>query len=66
LNGRVEKEGQPVEFVRVNALTLDGREDGREDGRRLEELRDVKVRYFDGRNRLGGALADEPYEGGLW
>lgn len=51
-----------MEFVRVNALTLDEREGGG----MLEELKDVKIRYFDGRNTLGGLLANEPYKGGLW
>lgn len=62
-----------MEIWRINVLTLDEKEDGEP----LPELKDIKLKYFPGRDdqwmrkaeALGSSssgLADEPYEGGLW
>ncbi|KAK4094179.1 hypothetical protein Purlil1_1670 [Purpureocillium lilacinum] len=48
--------------TRINVLTLDGRVDGRP----MEHLRDVKVKYWDGKLGMGLNLGDEPREGGVW
>ena len=44
LEGEFDKDGKKVGFARVNALMLDGRE---ERGK-LEGLKGIKVRAFDG------------------
>lgn len=56
-------DGKTVEFVNINANTLDQKEG--EEG--TVDLRGLKIRYLDGKSGdLSKPLADEPWEGGLW
>jgi hypothetical protein len=62
LKGSFEINGKQVEFARVNALTVDGRVDGKE----MEDLRDVKIKYYDGLTENWSiGLADGPAKGGM-
>jgi hypothetical protein len=56
-------QGMEVSYMRVNASTLDGRVDGGE----MVELKDVRVRYYGGRNPadIGKGAMDEPWPHGL-
>jgi hypothetical protein len=56
--------GAVVSWMRVNAVTLDGRVDGE----KMRGLKDIKPRYYGGREKetLAMGLKDEPWEHGLW
>ena len=63
--GTLVSAGKTIQYYRVNVLTLDGRADGRP----LEDLRKIKVMYWDGRKAGGGSakgMGSEPWEGGVW
>jgi hypothetical protein len=45
----------------VNVLTLDGMAGGSP----MDDVRSLKVTYWDGRRRMGYNLGDEPREGGI-
>jgi hypothetical protein len=65
LSGDIPANGNILEFKRINVLTIDGREDGKP----MEELKDVKVKFWDGREGLEGfkrGLGDEPWSFGVW
>lgn len=53
-----------VSYMRINAVTVDGRVDGE----KMRELKDIKPRYYGGRERetLVLGLKDEPWEHGIW
>lgn len=63
-----EEGGREVKNMRVNVLTLDGKADGTP----MENLRDLKMRYWDARDfSLGSSpsyptMGDEPGPGGMW
>jgi hypothetical protein len=62
LTGSFEMNGKLTEFARVNALTVDGREDGKE----MDDLRKLKIKYYDGlTENWAVGLADEPAKGGV-
>ena len=62
LRGFYVWEGKEVAFMRVNALTLDGRVDGAP----MDDLRTLKIKYWDGKGENWTvAASDEPYEGGV-
>jgi len=56
-------QGMEVSYLRVNASTLDGRLDGEE----MVELKDVKVKYYGGRDPacIAQGTKDEPWSRGL-
>ncbi|RKU43096.1 hypothetical protein DL546_003684 [Coniochaeta pulveracea] len=56
-----EDKGGVVRFTRVNALTLDGREDGEE----MEDLRGIKLAYYGFKDEVF-ASGKEPFKGGIW
>lgn len=71
LDGEFVYEGKEFKFARVNVLTLDGKVDGSP----MEDLRQIKPVYWDGKGiRWEGdvlegaptAAAKEPFEGGMW
>lgn len=56
-------EGKTVSFTRLNAHTIDGRADGAE----MESLKEIKLKYWDGKtNGWDKGPKDEPWEGGVW
>jgi hypothetical protein len=62
LRGSFLMNDKKFEFSRVNALTLDGRVDGAP----MEDLRKIKIKYYDGlAENWSVGLADEPAEGGM-
>jgi hypothetical protein len=46
VEGSYTYQGQEVSYTRINAATLDGRADGG----KIEELKDIKTRYYGGRD----------------
>lgn len=61
--GTFEFQGMEVSYMRINAATLDGRDDGEE----MVELKDVEVRYYGGRDPacIVEGTKDEPWSRGL-
>ncbi|KAJ5606342.1 hypothetical protein N7510_009123 [Penicillium lagena] len=56
-------EGKSVHFTRINAHTIDGRADGTQ----MENLKDIKTKYWDGKtNGWDKGVSEEPWEGGVW
>ncbi|KAK4188933.1 hypothetical protein QBC35DRAFT_180779 [Podospora australis] len=64
VRGKVEIGGAEVEVMRINILTLDAEADGAE----LEDLRKIKIMYWDTRDNdpSTATLADQPCKGGIW
>jgi hypothetical protein len=63
LYGTFEIQGRETEFWRINVSTLDEREDGEP----LPELKDIKTKYYSGRDgQFSKGLAEEPFERGMW
>ncbi|TID19121.1 hypothetical protein E6O75_ATG06242 [Venturia nashicola] len=63
LEGEVEMGGEKIPVQRLNMLSIDGRLDGKD----MVELKNIKVKYFAGRDvEWTRGLGDEPYEGGTW
>jgi len=63
LGGNLTINGTTIYLERVNVLTLDGREDGKE----MVDLKNIKVKYYAGRDdEWSRGLSDEPYEFGTW
>ena len=61
IKGVFAYEGKEFNFMRINALTLEGRVDGES----MEDLRKMKIKYWDAKGNEGPhAPADEPLEGG--
>lgn len=57
------KDGETVSFTRLNAHTIDGRVDGAE----MESLKEIKLKYWDGKtNGWDKGVREEPWEGGVW
>lgn len=54
--------GKELPVVRINVLTLDGKADGTP----MEDLRDIKLKYWNAKNKFEDPPADEPYDGGIW
>jgi hypothetical protein len=61
LKGSFVRGGKEVNVMKINVLTLDGKADGSP----MEDLREIKPLYWNGRNP-GEGLAHEPWEGGVW
>lgn len=56
-------EGKTVSFMRLNVHTVDGRVDGTQ----MESLKDIKLKYWDGKsNGWEKGAREEPWEGGVW
>lgn len=71
LEGCLTYQGQEIKFTRINVLTLDEKEDGSP----LEDLRQLKPLYWDGKSiswegdvpkGTPKAASKEPGEGGIW
>jgi len=63
VTGSIVRNGKEINLMRINVSTIDGREDGEE----MVELKNIKVKYFPGKDdEWTRGLADEPYEGGTW
>ncbi|QDS77102.1 hypothetical protein FKW77_000766 [Venturia effusa] len=63
LEGVLVMGGEKIPVQRLNMLSIDGRVDGKE----MIELKNIKVKYFSGRDDdWTRGLSDEPYEGGTW
>jgi hypothetical protein len=64
VEGTYAYQGQEVSYMRINVATLDGRADGG----KMEELKDIKTRYYGGRDprRIAEGSKEEPWEGALW
>jgi hypothetical protein len=51
-----------LRVLRVNVLTLDGKADGTP----MDDLRNVKIKYWNAKCNFEGPPAEEPFEGGVW
>lgn len=62
--GQYTYQGMVMSWMRVNAVTLDGRDDGE----RMAELKEIEPKYYGGREKetLAMGLKDEPWEHGVW
>lgn len=62
IRGKWDDNGTVIHVVRVNILTLDGKADGTP----MEDLREMKLKYWNAKSDMHAPAADEPYEGGFW
>lgn len=61
IKGTYADRGKEFHFMRINALTLDGRVDGEP----MEDFRKIKIKYWNAKNNEGHHdVADDPWEGG--
>lgn len=63
IRGMFVHEGKEIRFMRINAITIDGKVDGTP----MDDLRGIKIKYWDMKSEgWSKGAAAEPWEGGVW